>query len=84
MGFAFCHASSLRRLCFSIKEQFPKAFREKSGVTFGGGYGTPNTFKGGDINIGCAISSKKAWTTVESCEQYILEQLQKQGVELDD
>lgn len=81
--FALCHASTLRRIAFSLWEQYPAEVRNEFKIP--GLYGFPGDLPPadrGDIYIECARAGQDQWLSDAATTRWILDSLKKQGVEL--
>jgi hypothetical protein len=87
--FLVAHPSASRRIIFSHKENLPAAMRKAHGVREhgDGGYGTPiNTPKHrqGDIHFGAMRGDSDQWTNPQKAVMYVLAQLEKAGIDLEE
>jgi hypothetical protein len=84
LAFALCHASMLRRLVFSIKECSPRSVLKSFNIKVGGGYGAPAEVRGerGDLYLPAARANDSQWASVASAREWVLRELEQQGVTL--
>lgn len=83
-AYAIIHPTVLRRLIFSIMEQFSEHLLKL--LTIPGSYGKPTDVsedtERGDIYIGQALLGAVHWTSVQAASQWILDTLKAQGVSI--
>lgn len=87
VAFAIAHPAMFRRLGFSMLELLDGATRSKLGVTSHGGYGRvaeAQKSEQGDIYIGGSVYGERQWTSMEASAQWVVDQLKKQGIHLDE
>jgi hypothetical protein len=86
LAFALCHGATLRRLCFAIAEGTPTEVKNTFGFNPHGGYGIPTDTaeaNRGDIYLPKAYGRESQWQNPDAAEQWVLEQLNAQGVHID-
>jgi hypothetical protein len=84
LAFTLCHASMLRRLMFSVKECSSKAVLKAFNIRVGGSYGSPAEVRGdrGDLYLPAAQAGDPQWADAASAREWVLRELQRQGVHL--
>jgi hypothetical protein len=87
LAFAFAHPALSRRIMFGTAEQEPVTVRVEFGFHSGKAYGVPAPLFVGDnrydVTMEHAIGSDDRWLSAETSVKWIAEQLQAQGVQLD-
>lgn len=84
IAFAVAHPATMRRLMFSVWEQFPPAVREAINVPHGG-YGMPCDVRKahrGDIYMEHSMYGGHQWLNTDAARAWVTERLKEQGVVL--
>ena len=84
LSYALAHPAAFRRLYFAFQESRPDAARR---FNVGGGYGSPCEIEAKDMPDGAlyvpmAMGGEPQWRDRASAEQWVREQLKRQGVEV--
>ncbi len=84
LSFCLAHPGMQRRLVFASQETFPQDVRRAFGFHTSEGYGRPTDgfTDTGDLYLPAATGWDKQWQNAEVAEQWVLEELQRQGVVL--
>jgi hypothetical protein len=84
-AFALVHPATFRRLGFSVMELQPANVRKTFGISPGGGYGYPaDTEFRGDIYIEKAHYNDTRWHNPDTAIEWVLSELKRQGITLEE
>ena len=85
LAFSVASADVFRRLVFAAWETLPGDIRNKFGIFPGGGYGRVSELRhqrDANIVISSGATERVAWTNATAARDWVLRQLEAQGVQL--